>query len=294
MPFDLDSIEDTMNRRMRTIWVRHATFLTILGFIALVSLIALTVYLTAKPTVLKMAVGPKGSKDVEFVDKLADKFKADHASMRIEPIVQNGPVTLQDIRGKAPFDLAVVRGNIDLSTDWPVVAILREDVVVLIQPPAAAFAPKRNSRGRWISHDKIEKVTELVDKTVGIVEGTDGGPELLSLILKHYGVPADKVKVVSGHAPRPEKENPRWCDRRRAYRRPGDGRYDRAGRPSARRPVRKGRASSRSIRPRGSASAFRPMTPKTLSPARLAVSRPSRTTSSRRSSTRSTSWRAKP
>jgi hypothetical protein len=197
MPFDLDSIEDTMNRRMRTIWVRHATFLTILGFIAVVGLIVLTVYLTAKPTVLKMAVGPKGSKDVEFVDKLADKFKTDHASMRIQPLVQATPVTLQDIRGKAPFDLAVVRGNIDLSTDWPVVAILRDDIAVLIQPPAAAYAAKRDRRGRWISHDKIEKVSELVGKTVGIVEGTDGGPELLSLILKHYGVPADKVKVIN-------------------------------------------------------------------------------------------------
>ena len=83
MPFDLDLIEDSMNRRMRTIWVRHATFLTVLGFIALVGLIVLTVYLTAKPSVLKMAVGPKGSKDVEFVDKLAEKFRTDHASMRI-------------------------------------------------------------------------------------------------------------------------------------------------------------------------------------------------------------------
>ena len=292
MPFDLDSIEGSMNRRMRTIWVRHATFLTILGFIALVSLIALTVYLTAKPTVLKMAVGPKGSKDVEFVDKLADKFKADHASMRIEPIVQNGPVTLQDIRGKAPFDLAVVRGNIDLSTDWPVVAILREDVVVLIQPPAAAFAPKRNSRGRWISHDKIEKVTELVDKTVGIVEGTDGGPELLSLILKHYGVPADKVKVVSVTLQDLKKKIHDGVIDVVLIAGPETG--DAIAQAVQASTARKGRASSRSIKPRGSASAFHPMTPKTLSPARLAVSRPSRTTSSRRSSTRSTSWRAKP
>ncbi len=197
MPFDLESLEDSMNRRMRMIWVRHATFLTMLGFIALVGLIALTVYLTAKPTELKMAVGPKGSKDVEFVDKLAEKFQSEHAPMRIQPVVQAGPVSLQDIHGKAPFDLAVVRGNMDLSTDWPVVAILRQDIVVLIQPPAAAYAAKRDRRGRWMSHDKIEKVSGLVGKTVGIVEGTDGGPELLNLILKHYGVPADKVKVVT-------------------------------------------------------------------------------------------------
>ena len=61
MPFDLDSIEETMNRRMRTIWLRYATFLSVLGFIAVVGLVALTVYLTTKATVMKMAVGPKGS-----------------------------------------------------------------------------------------------------------------------------------------------------------------------------------------------------------------------------------------
>jgi hypothetical protein len=27
------------------------------------------------------------------------------------------------IHGKAPFDLAVVRGNLDLSTDWPAVVV---------------------------------------------------------------------------------------------------------------------------------------------------------------------------
>ena len=101
-------------------------------------------------------------------------------------------MALADIHGKAPFDLAVVRGNLDLSTDWPVVAILRQDVVVLIVPAPDAYAPKQGRR-----HGKIEKVSELVGKRVGIVEGTDGGADLLNVILKHYGVPADKVKVVN-------------------------------------------------------------------------------------------------
>ena len=57
-----------MNRRMRTIWLRNATFLSVLGFIAVAGLVALTVYLTTKATVMKMAVGPEGSRDVEFVE----------------------------------------------------------------------------------------------------------------------------------------------------------------------------------------------------------------------------------
>ena len=177
---------------MRMIWVRHATFLTVLGFIGVIGLVALTVYLTTKASVMKMAVGPKGSRDVEFVDKLAEKFRSERAPIRIQPVITPGAVALSDIHGKAPFDLAVVRGNLDLSTDWPVVAILREEVVVLIVPTPDAYASKRGRR-----HGKIEKVSELVGKRVGIVEGTDGGADLLNVILKHYGVPADKVKVVN-------------------------------------------------------------------------------------------------
>ena len=192
VPFDLDTIEETMNRRMRTIWLRYATFLSILGFIAVAGLVALTVYLTTKATVMKMAVGPEGSRDVEFVEKLAEKFRSDRAPIRIQPVMTPGAVALADIHGKAPFDLAVVRGNLDLSTDWPVVAILRQDVVVLIVPAPDAYAPKRGRK-----HGKIEKVSELVGKRVGIVDSTDGGADLLNVILKHYGVPADKVKVVN-------------------------------------------------------------------------------------------------
>ena len=191
MPFDLDSIEETLNRRMRIIWVRNATFLSILGFIAIVGLVAFAIFWTTKATVLKMAVGPKGSRDVEFVEKLAEKLRSDRAKFRIQPVITPGPVALSDIHGRAPFDLAVVRGNLDLSTDWPIVAILRQDVVVLIVPAPDAYA-KKGGRKR----PKIEKVSELVGKRVGIVQGTDGGIDLLHVILKHYGIPVDKVKVV--------------------------------------------------------------------------------------------------
>src|SRR5262249_48144583 len=144
--FDLDSIEETLNRRMRIIWVRYATFLSIFGFIAIVGLVAFTVFWTTKPTVLKMAVGPKGSPDVEVVDKLAEKLRNDRAKFRIQPVITPGPVALSDIHDKAPFDLAVVRGNLDLSTDWPIVAILRQDVVVLMVPAPEAYAQKRGRK----------------------------------------------------------------------------------------------------------------------------------------------------
>ena len=193
MQFDVDSIEHSMNRRMRMIWVRHATYLSIFGFVVVAGLVVLTVYLTTKATVMKMAVGPKGSNDVEFVQKLEEKFRSERAPIHIQPLIKQGAVTLSDIRGKAPFDLAVVRGNMDLSTDWPVVAILRQDVAALIVPAPGAYAPKTGAAET--RQDRESQRT--LGKRVGIVEGADGGAELLSVILKHYGVPADKVKVVN-------------------------------------------------------------------------------------------------
>ena len=48
---DIDAIEDMMNRRMRTIWVRHTWFVILLVIALLIGLTSLTVFLTTKPTV---------------------------------------------------------------------------------------------------------------------------------------------------------------------------------------------------------------------------------------------------
>lgn len=193
---DLDSLEEMMNRRLRMLWLRHAGVLTILGIIFVAGLVALTIYLTTKATVLRIAVGPEGSNDVVFVQKLAEKFKTDHDSIRLQPIVEHGPVTIQDIRGRPEYDLAVVRGNMKLSTDWPVVAILRQNVVALMVPAPGAREVKRGPKGKVEKPPKIEDIADIAGRRVGIVDGPNGGPELLDVILKHYGVPEDKVVVV--------------------------------------------------------------------------------------------------
>ena len=226
---DLDSIEDMMNRRLRMFWVRHTGFVITFGFLLFCALIGLTIFFSTKATELRVAVGPTGSDDVHFVDKLGERMKNDHQPMRIHPIVINGQVSVSDIHGKPNFDLALVRGNMALSTDWPVVAILRQNVVALIVPPESARAPlpvppkppeAKPAKGKKAKaapakaakaakakddddkdddaapKKKTPKVADLAGKTVGIVTSTDGGPELLDVILKHYGVPKDKVKTV--------------------------------------------------------------------------------------------------
>ena len=231
---DLDSIEEMMNRRVRMIWVRHTGLVTVFGLLLSAALIGLAIFLSTKPTELRVAVGPLGSDDVQFVEKLQTRLATEHNALRVKPIVMKEPVAVTDIHGKPAFDLAVVRGNMALSTDWPVVAILRQNVVALIVPPGSARAPvkvaapppapapkgkrakaaaakaakttaakTKTAKGKD-DDDKDDdakksgmKIGELAGKTVGIIASTDGGPELLDVILKHYGVPKDKVKTLT-------------------------------------------------------------------------------------------------
>ena len=82
-----------------------------------------------------------------------------------------------------------------MSTDWPVIAILRQDVVALMVPPASARGPIKDKDKKAAKPVKIEKVADLAGKHVAIVAGADGGEEVLDVILHHYGVPRDSVTV---------------------------------------------------------------------------------------------------
>jgi hypothetical protein len=197
---DLDSLEEQMNRRLRAIWVRHTWFLSMLGMALVIALVGLTIFLSTTPTTLRVAVGPKGSEDVRFVDVLEKRMIADKVPFKLEPIVMPGPVTVDDIRGKPQFDLAVVRGNMKLSSDWPVVAILRDDVVAFMVPPAGAHKPaaapaKGKAVPKAAKPAKIENIGDLAGKRIAIVTDADGGPELLNVILNHYGVPTNTMTV---------------------------------------------------------------------------------------------------
>jgi hypothetical protein len=192
---DLDALEELMNRRLRLV-LRHTWLLAIFGTFLLGGVIVGLVYLTASPTVLKIAVGPRNSEDVKLVQKLAEKFRQEHASIRISPMVEDGPVGIKDIASKdrPEYDLAVVSSNPDMSPDWPVVAILRQNVMLLMVPAPGLRAA---GDGKKAKAPKIEKIADLAGHRVGIVARTEANPELLRVVLDHYRVPLDKVQTVT-------------------------------------------------------------------------------------------------
>ena len=77
---DIDSIEDMMNRRMRTIWVRHTWFVIVIGTLLFIALVGVSIFFSVKPTVFKVAVGPAGTDDAHFVEKFAERLKTASAT----------------------------------------------------------------------------------------------------------------------------------------------------------------------------------------------------------------------
>jgi TRAP-type uncharacterized transport system substrate-binding protein len=189
---DLDTLEDLMNRRLRMI-LRHTGIVVTFSTLLFIAVTVLAIYLTAAPTVMKIAVGPRGSEDVRFVEKLAEKFKREKADFRLTPIVTDGPVNTTDAE-KPEYDLAVVASNPAMSPDWPAVAILRQNVMLLLAPAPGARGPLKDKRAKVAT---IAKVADLAGHRVGIVARSAATPELLQVVLKHYGIPAEKVQTLT-------------------------------------------------------------------------------------------------
>jgi TRAP-type uncharacterized transport system substrate-binding protein len=213
---DVDSLEEMVNRRMRLV-LRHTWLVVTFATLLIIGLVAVTIYLTATPTILKIAVGPRSSEDVMLVEKLADKLRRERAPFRLEPLIMDGPVTIKEMSRKPQYDLAVVSSSPDMSPDWPVVAILHQNVMVLMVPApglrTARTAKTANTAktatttkttktatttktAKTAKAVKIEKISDLAGHRVGIVARSEATPELLRIVLEHYKVPPEKVQTV--------------------------------------------------------------------------------------------------
>ena len=202
----LEHLEIKVKGRVKT-FLRHTWAVTILGTLLLIGGVWLTVYFTTKATVMKIAAGPAGSIDTKFVDTLAKKFADGHSKMRLQLVTTDGPAQSADAIAKHQADLAIVRSDVGTSPEWPVVAILRQNVMALIVPAPGA----RNGKKR--KGEKIEKVPDLAGKRIGIVTGNQASLELLKVVLNHYGIPAEKVAIKQDDAAASKPAEPAPVDK---------------------------------------------------------------------------------
>jgi len=140
------SLESMVRNRVR-MFLRHAWLVTILGTMALAGALGAGVYYGTKATVMRIAAGPAGSANAKFVAVLSgilaqNTNRLDRLELQLVPT--DGASASSQALADRKADLAIVPPDIGKSPGWPVVAILRQNVMALIvpaPPPAPAAAP---------------------------------------------------------------------------------------------------------------------------------------------------------
>ena len=134
----IGSLEHMMRNRFR-MFLRHTWLVTLLGTIALAGVVWAAFYYSTKNTVMRIAAGPDGAKIVQV---LATTLAKSHDRLQLQVVATDSASAGEEALRNGSADLAIVPSTIVKSPDWPVVAILRQNVMALIVPaPAAAPTP---------------------------------------------------------------------------------------------------------------------------------------------------------
>jgi TRAP-type uncharacterized transport system substrate-binding protein len=229
----IESLEHMVRNRVR-MFLRHAWLVTVLGTILLVASISASIYYFTRADTIRIAAGPDGSANAKFVQVLENTLVGDDSKIRLKLVPTAGAQASAQAMADGQADLAILPSSVGNSIDWPVVAILRDNVMAFIVPAAApaataaATSPAATKKGAPAGKaakgskggkaaktaktakasdsddsddssdddsSKSMKVPQLAGKRVGIVTGNEATADLLNLVLDHYGVPADKVQV---------------------------------------------------------------------------------------------------
>src|SRR6516225_127751 len=228
-----ESLEHMVRSRVR-MFLRHTWLVTILGTLLLGAAVWAAIHFTMARDHLRIAAGPL---DARFVHALSNQLAADHRYLHLQIVPTTSPQATAEAMSKGEADLAILPSQLDNARDWPVVTILRQNVMALIVPATGATkveesaatkpAKKTSAKGGESkggesaggknaksgkgtksakgdasddsdsSDSKFGKITDLSGKRVGVVSGNEATTGLLELVLSHYGVPRDKVTISS-------------------------------------------------------------------------------------------------
>jgi TRAP-type uncharacterized transport system substrate-binding protein len=166
----IESLEHMVRNRVRT-FLRHTWLVTVLGTLALAALIAGAVYYTQEREHLRIAAGPR---DAAFVQVLSDQIAAEHRSLHLELVPTDSPQATAQAMSKDEADLAILPSDLHDALDWPVVAILRQNVMALIVPPPAA-ANKAKPEESTAKSGQAGKAGKSADKSAKAAKSGKGG-----------------------------------------------------------------------------------------------------------------------
>jgi hypothetical protein len=140
----MESLEHIVRNRVR-MFLRHTWLVSILGSLVLGGGLWTAFYFMTAPTVMRIAAGPSGSANVELVQVLTQKLAGERDKVRLHLVATGGPKESAEALRDDKADLAILPSTVGNSPDWPVVAIMRQNVMALIVPAPPVSPAKKEA-----------------------------------------------------------------------------------------------------------------------------------------------------
>jgi TRAP transporter TAXI family solute receptor len=183
--------------------MRQAFFIIPFVLFLLLGAAGVALYFSSATTTLRFAVGPSGSEDARLVQALAQQFLRERATIRLIPVITEGPGAASRALDDGQAELAIVRRDVAYPQAGQAVAELRESVVAIIVPAAGSPATggaktaQQKQSAKVKKPKPIEKIEDLEGRRIGVVGYGPANTEVLDVVLKQYQIAPDKVTVVS-------------------------------------------------------------------------------------------------
>jgi len=185
-----DGVSETRDQSRQRRKSRNSSLLVLAAGFLLFCTAAGTLYYVLRPVTLRVAVGPPGSDDQKLIQALAQGFDLDRSRVRLSPITTDGAAESLALLGAGKADLAVARGDLNMPGEAQIVAVVRQNFVVLWSPSGlSGKGSKRQPAG------KIKTIDDLAGHRIGVIGKTPANVALLRVILTESGVDPDKVAV---------------------------------------------------------------------------------------------------
>src|SRR5690349_16366625 len=136
-----ESLEHVVRSRVR-MFLRHTWLVTILGALLLGAAVWAAIHFTMARDYMRIAAGPL---DARFVHALSNQLATDHRNLHLQIVPTTSPQATAEAMSKGEADLAVLPSQLDNARDWPVVTILRQNVMALIVPAVGATKVEENA-----------------------------------------------------------------------------------------------------------------------------------------------------
>jgi TRAP transporter TAXI family solute receptor len=164
-----------VRRRLRLSWGIIAFLLALMAVGA-----AAALYNNVRIT-YRVAVGPEGGEGQRFLAAINPIFAAESSIIRLTGVPTSDLQASAKALESGDVDLAIIRPDVASPANGRSVVILRREPVLLIVP----------------ANSKVEKVTDLNGKAIGVVTSSTHDAGILDTILNYYQLAGESVRRVT-------------------------------------------------------------------------------------------------